>query len=203
MKSILPAILLAATVSLTTARNIDKPSVSPYFNYWTFSLDPARADTIRGNLWRSWCCSSFYRGFKSTTVDHFYTTKVDLVDNSVLAGYALQGVAALVFVTQAESTVPFYRLWKASATDNFYTTSTTERDNAIQNGYVLWTPDPQTYIYPTQICGSVPFYRLYNSAQQDNFYTTSESERLDFITQGYTDIEIAGYVLHVASTQCD
>ncbi|KAJ7894427.1 hypothetical protein B0H14DRAFT_2559211 [Mycena olivaceomarginata] len=186
MKPILPAILLAATVSLTTARNIDKPSTRSAATCG----DPGVA-------------LPFYRGFKSTTVDHFYTTKVDLVDNSILAGYALQGVAALVFVTQEESTVPFYRLWKASATDNFYTTSTTERDNAIQNGYVLWTPDPQTYIYPTQICGSVPFYRLYNSAQQDNFYTTSESERLDFITQGYTDIEIAGYVLPVASTQCD
>jgi hypothetical protein len=118
-------------------------------------------------------------------------------------GYAVQSVAALVFVTQEESTVPFYRLLSTTASDNFYTISTTERDNALQNGYVVVAGDPFTYIYPTQVCGSVPYYRLYHETKKDNFYTTSESERLDFIAnQGYTDIEISGYVLPVTSTQC-
>ncbi|KAJ6563860.1 hypothetical protein B0H19DRAFT_942391, partial [Mycena capillaripes] len=145
----------------------------------------------------------FYRGYNPTEVDHFYTPNVNIV-NQVNAGWPLQGVAALVFVAQEESTVPFYRLHSTSATDNFYTISTTERYNAINAGYLLVTGDPFTFIYPTQVCGSVPFYRLYHETKKDNFYTTSESERLDFIAnQGYTDIEIAGYVLPVTSTQCD
>jgi hypothetical protein len=116
----------------------------------------------------------------------------------------LQEVAAFVFVTQEESTVPFYRLYSAAATDNFYTISTTERASALQNGYVSVTGDPFTYIYPTQVCGSVPFYRLYHETKKDNFYTISEAEREAFIAnQGYTDIEIAGYVLPATPTnQC-
>ncbi|KAJ7918382.1 hypothetical protein B0H13DRAFT_1607407, partial [Mycena leptocephala] len=146
----------------------------------------------------------FYRSYKSTVVDHFYTTNVNLVTDAAVGSlYALQGVAALVFATQEESTVPFYRLYNDAATDNFYTISTTERDNALQNGYISAASDPFTYIYPTQVCGSVPFYRLYHQTKKDNFYTISESERLDFISnQGYTDIEIAGYVLPVTAAQC-
>jgi hypothetical protein len=49
----------------------------------------------------------------------------------------------------------------------------------------------------------VPFFRLYNPVGKDNFYTISESERLEFITtQGYEDVEIAGYLLPLANTQC-
>ncbi|KAJ7722716.1 hypothetical protein B0H16DRAFT_1896069 [Mycena metata] len=144
----------------------------------------------------------FYRAYNPAGVDHFYTADVNVLLFSI-GNYPLQEVAALVFVTQESSTVPFYRLYNSAATDNFYTTSTTEMDNALRNGYVNVTGDPFTYIYPTQVCGSVPFYRLYHETKLDNFYTTSETERLDFIAnQGYTDIEIAGYVLPLALTQC-
>ncbi|KAJ7185877.1 hypothetical protein C8R46DRAFT_982702, partial [Mycena filopes] len=145
----------------------------------------------------------FYRSYKSTVVDHFYTTNVQQVNGAIAnALYALEGVAALVFGTQEESTVPFYRLYKDTATDNFYTTSTTARDNAMAVGYVPVASDPVTYIYPSQICGSVPFYRLYHETKKDNFYTTSEAERLTFLANGYTDIEIAGYVLPITASQC-
>ncbi|KAJ7758692.1 hypothetical protein B0H16DRAFT_1720782 [Mycena metata] len=148
----------------------------------------------------------FYRSYRSSGVDHYYTTNVELVSASIASSsppYVLQEVAAFVFATQEEPTIPFYRLYKSSATDNLYTTNTTERDNAIAIGYVPVASDPFTYIYPTQICGSVPFYRLYNAAKIDNFYSTSESERLDFIAnQGYEDVEIAGYVLPSTASQC-
>ncbi|KAJ7835423.1 hypothetical protein B0H13DRAFT_1652641, partial [Mycena leptocephala] len=146
---------------------------------------------------------SFYRVYNPTTVDHAYTTDVGVVNRSPANGYSLQCVAALVFVTQEESTVPFYRLVSSAASDNFYTISTMERDDALKNGYIVVANDAFTYIYPTQVCGSVPFYRLYHETKKDNFYTISESERADFIAnQGYTDIEIAGYVLPVTCTQC-
>lgn len=147
----------------------------------------------------------FYRAYDSVTVDHYYTPEVASVNDVVASGgWVLQGIAALVFVTPEESTVPFYRVANAAVGDNFYTISTTELDAALQNGYVLNPPppDPVTYIYPTQICGSVPFYRLFSAAGQDNFYTISESERLDFIANGYVDVEIAGYVLALEAAQC-
>ncbi|KAJ7292538.1 hypothetical protein C8J57DRAFT_1266265 [Mycena rebaudengoi] len=149
----------------------------------------------------------FYRSYKPAAVDHFYTTNVNIVTRAITgASYSLQGVAALVFVTQEESTVPFYRLaidGPGVAPDNFYTISTTERDNALQNGYLNVSSDPFTFIYPTQVCESVPFYHLFHKTKTDNFYTTSESEGLDFLAnQGYTDIGIAGYVLPVTSIQC-
>jgi hypothetical protein len=117
-------------------------------------------------------------------------------------GYLLQGVAAYVFGSQEESTVPFYRLASASGSDNFYTISETERASALANGYAVPANNPVTYIYPTQICGSVPLYRLFHAAKIDNFYTTLEWERQEFIADGYTYIEIAGYVLPATAAQC-
>ncbi|KAJ7722320.1 hypothetical protein B0H16DRAFT_358119 [Mycena metata] len=143
----------------------------------------------------------FYRLYDPTIVDHVYTTDLVLV-NADAPTHTFQGVAALVFGTQEESTVPFYRLVNRATAVNLYTTSETERADALQNGYIAPPNNPVTYIYPTQICGSVPFYRLYNKVETDNFYTTSESERLEFLAEGYTDVEIAGYVLPVTSTQC-
>ncbi|KAJ7043766.1 hypothetical protein C8F04DRAFT_1229241 [Mycena alexandri] len=150
----------------------------------------------------------FYSLFNSATVDYYYTADAGLVDTVFPApsGYALQGVAGLVFVTQEESTVPFYRLHQLlanSVNNNFFTTNTTERDLAIQQGFSLTPTDPLTFIYPTEICGAVPFYRVFNPGAQANFYTTSESRRLDFIAnQGYEDLGIAGYILPLVATQC-
>lgn len=148
----------------------------------------------------------FYRAYDSVSIDHYYTPSVASVNNVVASGsWVLQGIAALVFITQEESTVPLYHLANGAIGDNFYTISTAERDAALQNGYILDPPppDPVTYIYPTQICGSTPFYRLFSAAGQDNFYTASESERFDFIAnRGYADVEIAGYVLALEAVQC-
>ncbi|KAJ7886073.1 hypothetical protein B0H13DRAFT_1889350 [Mycena leptocephala] len=144
----------------------------------------------------------FYRVYNPSIVTYRWSTSTVVASSP---GVTFEGVAALVFVTQEESTVPFYRLSNAATTDNFYTISTTERDSALQNGYIFGGAgtDSVYYIYPTQICGSVPFYRLYQESTKTNFYTISESERLDYIANhGYTDIEIAGYVLPLASNQC-
>ncbi|KAJ7686735.1 hypothetical protein B0H14DRAFT_3907544 [Mycena olivaceomarginata] len=145
----------------------------------------------------------FYRSYNPTVVDHFYTTSVSRANSAFTISYALESVAALVFVTQEESTVPLYWLYSTTAIDNFYTISTTARDAAVEIGYSIVTPEPVLFIYPTQVCGSVPFYHLYHKTKIDNFYTTSESEKLDFVSnKGYTDVDIQGYVLPVTSTQC-
>ncbi|KAJ7936552.1 hypothetical protein B0H13DRAFT_2649365 [Mycena leptocephala] len=159
---------------------------------WPF-VDPWTQSTVRG---------VDARCIFATGNIYLYTINVKQVTNAIAGdGYILEDVAALVFITQEESTVPLYRLFSATAVDNIYTTSTTERDNAIKNGYTLITV-LQAYAYPTQVCGSVPFYHLFASSQNTNFYTASASERLDFIANGYQDMGIAGYVLPVSATQC-
>ncbi|KAJ7876885.1 hypothetical protein B0H14DRAFT_3436341 [Mycena olivaceomarginata] len=179
MKFLLPAIVLAVTVNLAVAQNISRSAQN--------------CGQIRGDLRRS--CFG----------DHFYTARLNIANQQIRpGGYALEGVAALVFLIQEESTVPFYRVFNSAAWDNLYTTNITERDSALKAGYTNPVDgDAVQYIYPTPICGSVPFYRLYNSVIKDNFYTTSESERLEFISnQGYADMGIAGYVLPFQARQC-
>ncbi|KAJ7911373.1 hypothetical protein B0H13DRAFT_2010049 [Mycena leptocephala] len=187
MKYLLSAIFLSLVVGFTRARNISERCQAEIRSIQTCG---GSTDAL-----------PFYRMFNPTTVDHVYTTDWVVV-NADVPTLNFQGVAALVFDTQEESTVPFYRLVNRATSVNFYTISETERADALQNGYTAPPNNPITYIYPTQICGSAPFYRLYQAVETDNFYTTSESERLKFIAKGYTDIGIAGYVLPVTSTQC-
>jgi hypothetical protein len=166
-------------------------------SYWLLRTPQKRSSNTCGNPADA---QPFYRIFKPTPADYLYLTSIDLVNSAT--AFAFDGVAAFVFATQEESTVPLYRLAIGSTpTHNFYTTSTTEIATALQSGWrVAGNP---FYIYPTQMCGSVPFYRLYNASKGANFYTISESERLDFITnQGYVDVEIAGYVLPFMASQC-
>ncbi|KAJ7851461.1 hypothetical protein B0H13DRAFT_2665128 [Mycena leptocephala] len=185
MKYILSAIFLSVVVCLTAALDI------PELGRRSSQTCGAPTDVL-----------PFYRLFASTGNIYLYTINVQQVTGGIAGdGYILEDVAALVFITQEESTVPLYRLFSATAVDNIYTTSTTERDNAIKNGYTLITV-LQAYAYPTQVCGSVPFYHLFESTQNTNFYTASASERLDFIANGYQDMGIAAYVLPVSATQC-
>ncbi|KAJ6558877.1 hypothetical protein DFH09DRAFT_1317136 [Mycena vulgaris] len=67
----------------------------------------------------------FYRLYDPTIIDHVYTTDLDVV-NADVPTHTFQGVAALVFGTQEESTVPFYRLVNRATAVNFYTISETE-----------------------------------------------------------------------------
>ncbi|KAF7374146.1 hypothetical protein MSAN_00296000 [Mycena sanguinolenta] len=131
----------------------------------------------------------------------FYSRDVVIITEVVKSDYVFEAVAAMVFATQEESTVPFYRLGNAAGEYSFWTTNTTERDAAIKAGFLLVTSD-QSYIYPTQICGSVPFYRVSGSGGKDTVYTTSDSERLQFVSQGFVDLGIAGYVLPFDAIQC-
>ncbi|KAJ7206273.1 hypothetical protein GGX14DRAFT_457505 [Mycena pura] len=129
-------------------------------------------------------------------ISYSWMTDVGTVNDLILDhGLLLETVAAMVFVTQEESTVPFYFLSSSALHDNFLTVNAIERDTAIAQGYLL-RPEFQTFIYATQVCGSVPFYHVFNSAKTNNFYTISESERDSAISSGgYTDQGIAGYVL--------
>ncbi|KAJ6570575.1 hypothetical protein DFH09DRAFT_1080133 [Mycena vulgaris] len=185
MQSIAKLVFLSAWVSLTSAFNPPESAAA------------IRTTETCGNIAD---VLPFYRTYDSAVIDHWYTPDVSGINIWNPRGYALEGVAGLVFLTQEEGTAPLYYLYSQAATDSFYTMSTTERDAALKNGYGNRS---STYIYPTQSCGSIPLYRLFSASGKDNFYTTSESERLDFIAnRGYVDMEVAGYILPVDSSQC-
>ncbi|KAJ7923829.1 hypothetical protein B0H13DRAFT_2316179 [Mycena leptocephala] len=147
---LLSAIFLSLVVGFTRARKISE----------RYQAEIRSIQTCGGST----DALPFYRMFNPTTVDHVYTTDWVVV-NADVPTLNFQGVAALVFDTQEESTVPFYRLVNRATSVNFYTISETERADALQNGYTAPPNNPVTYIYPTQICGSVPFYRLYQAVE--------------------------------------
>ncbi|KAJ7364858.1 hypothetical protein DFH08DRAFT_278493 [Mycena albidolilacea] len=192
MKHILLPLLLSVTVGLTSGRNITSIGAA---------RPAGRSAETCGNPANTF---PFYR-MLGGTAEYLYIADTTIVNTELRsAGWTLQTIAGLVFVTQEVSTVPFYRLNLKAGGEIFYTANTTELTNALNNGYSLAINDPEVYIYPTQICGSVPFYYLKNAVKKGNFYTVSESERLAFIAnEGYTDVEIAGYVLPVGGSQCD
>ncbi|KAJ7801271.1 hypothetical protein B0H14DRAFT_1680317 [Mycena olivaceomarginata] len=144
MKHILSVISLSIAVGLTAASRTPEAGHNAARSPETCG-DPSDAQP-------------FYRSYQPTQVDHYYTYDPNLINTAVkINNYSLEEVAAFVFLTQEDSTVPFYHLHSKTATDNFYTISTTERDNAINDGYIIIATDPFTFIYPTQVCGSVPF----------------------------------------------
>ncbi|KAJ6551004.1 hypothetical protein DFH09DRAFT_1168081 [Mycena vulgaris] len=118
-------------------------------------------------------------------------------------GWTYQALAAFVFATQEESTIPLHHMVNPTTFDRIYTTNTTEVNVLEKNGYGTAALEPLYYIYPTQICGSVPFYRLSKLALHDHFFTASEIERIESIeSQGYADEGIAGYVFAPEPSQC-
>ncbi|KAJ6576926.1 hypothetical protein DFH09DRAFT_1148793 [Mycena vulgaris] len=128
----------------------------------------------------------FYRAYNPTVANHAYG--MDLASMLKTNPWTYQALAAFVFATQEESTIPLHHMVNPTTFDRIYTTNPTE---------------PLYYIYPTQICGSVPFYRLSKLALHDHFFIASETERIEYIeSQGYSDEGIAGYVFAPEPSQC-
>ncbi|KAJ7616129.1 hypothetical protein FB45DRAFT_935330 [Roridomyces roridus] len=137
----------------------------------------------------------FYRSFSSSRQDYWYSPDGTAVSTAIRAGYELQEVIGLIFLTQEEGTAPLYHL--VDATHQLYTMNITEVAVQEQHGWSGSNLNPPTlYIYPDQVCGSIPMYRLFSAATEGYFYTTSSAERLEFIqNEGYADVGITGYIL--------
>ncbi|KAJ7722717.1 hypothetical protein B0H16DRAFT_1473241 [Mycena metata] len=145
----------------------------------------------------------FYRLFNPSIAHHLYCTGLANIQAVVGPTWPYQALAAFVFLTQEESTVPLHQMVNPTTGDRIYTTNATEVTALQQTGYGVAALEPGYFIYPTQICGSVPFYRLSKVAIHDHFFTASETERIAAIdSQGYADEGIAGYVFAPEPTQC-
>lgn len=110
-----------------------------------------------------------YRYYNGGNGDHFYTTSHgELGDGR--DGYASEGVAGNVYLTQQPGTVPLYRYYNGGDGDHFYTTSHDEPGG----GYVF--EGIECYVLASQLPNTIPLYRYYNGSNGDHFYTTSRDE---------------------------
>lgn len=104
-------------------------------------------------------------------------------------------MAARIYSSKIDQSVPLYRTYSASASDHFYTTSASERDNAVQRlGY---TDEGITgYVFTKDNRGdTVPFYRAYSGGAKDHFYTVNAPEMENAVRKGgYTYEGVAAYV---------
>ncbi|KAJ7924277.1 hypothetical protein B0H13DRAFT_2315673 [Mycena leptocephala] len=68
----------------------------------------------------------FWRSYKSSIVDHFYTTNATEVSEFIAAGYGLELTAAWVYTEGICGSHPLFRLFDPKKGDHFYTTSKSE-----------------------------------------------------------------------------
>ena len=134
----------------------------------------------------------FYRYWKSSKSDHFYTTNFEEIGTAIPGSvgrfdYKSEGIQCLVYSTQVMGTVPLYRYWAGdSVINHFYTTNaqeigTTTKGQRGAYGYV--SEGIVAYCFPTAMCGTIPLYRYFNQNIKDHFYTTN-SQEIGTVTPG-------------------
>ena len=125
----------------------------------------------------------FYRLYKPSSGDHFYTASLDECQRAQRElGYYHEGNVGNLYLAPAAGTVPLFRLWNGR--DHFYTVSQSEASGC---GYTLEAICG--YVYPGPVPGSVPLMRHYNN--RDHFYTTNSGET----AKGYVFERITCYML--------
>lgn len=132
----------------------------------------------------------FYRGFSSSSIDHFYTTSLTEIINAGSLGYQYEGIAGnLVTANDALSSGPLYRAYSHSQRDHFYTASYPEFINAISlYGYT------NEGVAGYMVNSGVEFRRSYNGS--DHFYTKDYNEWINSaVNLGYALEGSAGLIL--------
>ncbi|KAL0948521.1 hypothetical protein HGRIS_011082 [Hohenbuehelia grisea] len=155
----------------------------------------------------------FYRLFKASVHDHFYTIHGGVRSAGHQTGFVDQGTAGKVLSCQLAGSVPLYRLFNPKINDHFHTTSMGSVSSNIKTwGWQMQGVDG--YVFPQgNMCpGLVPLYALYAKhriipkkypqgtvyqnkvAVFDHIYTTSVTERSNLFKAGYVSQGIVGYV---------
>lgn len=153
-------------------------------------------------------CSSgyipYYRMYKGSVGDHFYTTSGSERNKAVNSyGYKNEGTAACVkavntqqdnkpnhnlFTTCPAGYSKFYRFYSKTTKDHLYTTSLTERTTILVNHWydaegISACVANQLPLFEQKKTGKIcddglqPFHRLFSPKTGDHFYTRSLSER--------------------------
>jgi len=80
----------------------------------------------------SFSTTEFFRLWKSSVPDHFYTASAAERDSSIASGYLLEGNIGYCSPSAVSGkTTELYRLVSLTSGEHFYTTSAAERDNAV------------------------------------------------------------------------
>jgi hypothetical protein len=150
--------------------------------------------------------AAFYRYWKSSITDHFYTTNISEIGTSSPGavghhGYTSEGFQCFVYSRQVAGTVPLYRYWKSSIGDHFYTTNTNAIGTTTPGAtgrYGYTSEGIAGYCFPRTSAGRVPLYRYWSGS--DHFYTTNPREIGTIIggqvgNHGYRSEGVACYVI--------
>lgn len=125
-------------------------------------------------LWRSFAATPsaipFYRLYKPSTRDYFYTASNNERHAVNAIGYRLQTVAGYIYNSPQTNREPLYRLYNSRNHLHFYTTSNTEKQAAINNGYHYELI--AGYLTCSSTTSLMPYWRAYSSLNGSHYYTT-------------------------------
>lgn len=111
----------------------------------------------------------FYRFYKSSVVDHFYST--DFNELGSAQGYKYEKIEGYIYQTQVPNTIPIYRYYSPSNPNHFYVRE--------WKGYTFGAYQFQKiagYTYRKKVAGTTPLYRYYHMTRNNHFYTTNYNE---------------------------
>ena len=151
----------------------------------------------------------FYRYWKSSKADHFYTTNIDEIGTATPGTqgrfeYNSEGIQCVIYSKPKAGTVPLFRYWSGGhVIDHFYATNAGEIGTTFKGqmgayGYV--SEGIAGYCFPTAMPGTIPLYRYYAAHAMDHLYTTNPLEIGTTIAgetgnYGYKSEGIVGYVI--------
>jgi surface antigen len=114
----------------------------------------------------------FYRYWKASVGDHFYTTNYSELGGGT-DGYIFERIEAYIPTSQYRGTIPFYRYWNPTTGDHFYTPDYSELGGG-RYGYL--SEGIAGYIFDQGYAGTCKLFRYWNPTIDDHFYTTDYNE---------------------------
>eukprot|EP01084_Bolivina_argentea_P161126 280512_1 len=139
----------------------------------------------------------FYRYWKGSSADHFYTTNEEEIGTTTAGEtgkYEYQSEGMVGRLAEDDATGPkvvnLYRYWNAGISDHFYTTNVDEIGTITsgetgQYGYHSEGVAGKCFTDQDARDHLVPLYRYWNPGNNDHFYTTNVDE-IGTITSGET-----------------
>jgi RHS repeat-associated protein len=137
----------------------------------------------------------FYRLYKSSIHDHFYTTIPSQRDIAVAnSGYTYEKIEGYISDRKYDDAncIPIFRLYHSGGNVHFYTSDSAQKDTAIVNGYLY--EGIVGFISSEAEEALIPLFYLQNQSLTDNFYTISRFEADNAVVQGFSDNGVIGYL---------
>ena len=144
----------------------------------------------------------WYRYWRSSVTNHFYTTDRDVIGTTVVGetgsyNYEFEGIEGYLFETQIDGTVPYYRFYYSSggSHDHAYSTSSSIGLSGYTYEGVRGYIASDSNSIDSVCCPSIltPLYEYYYEDEHDHFYTITY-QGLSISNEKYQYQGISGYV---------